>query len=273
MNKNVVFGIGGLVVGTGIGFVVGKITYKKKLDKAERDIEILLKEINRPEKDSEVGDEDTNKEEEKPEAAGEVSAAVNEEGQRKLYSGERSESKKEVDYEAFYAKGYKASYKVDPAEMEHPEDDEQDEPIDGPEDVKGGDPGFWETEEERAFLLEEELKASGELIDETNENYYAGLEMTNEMNSGKKPRLISAESYWDEYPHHAKANLEYYTESDILVDLETEEEIDDEELMVGNCLDKYDYRNDDMCTIIYVRNFSFGIDYCISKVFGAWEPV
>ena len=93
------------------------------------------------------------------------------------------------------------------------------------------------------------------------------------MNSGKKPRLITADSYFDDYPHHNKVVLEYYTDSDILVDTETEEELPDEDLIVGDCLDKYGFRDNDEEFIVYVRNFNFGIDYQISKVFGSWDPV
>ena len=128
MNKSVVFGIGGVAVGTGIGFVIGKITYKKKLDKAERDIEILLKEINRPEKDSEVGDGEDTSEEESSEGAIEAGSEVKEDGRQLYFRNDLVPDEKEIEYETFYREGYKMACKigVDPAEAEHPVEESDD---------------------------------------------------------------------------------------------------------------------------------------------------
>ena len=272
--KNIIFGFGGFMLGAGAGFAAGKFTYKKKLAKAESDIEVLLKEINYPDKDSEVSDEE---EEDDEQLTDSVKAEVKE-TVRPSYDSE-SKDTAAIDYNTFYSDKGNYIHKnrvgsgVDPAERESPEDDlsEEEDNEDWSSDTRPDD--IWESEEEREYRLRQELIDSGVLIDEEHRNYEDGLEMTREMNSGKKPKLITEDSYYDEYPHHQKKILEYYTESDILVDIETEEEIDDEAGVVGNCLDKYDYRNNDMETIIYVRNFSYGIDYQISKIFKRWIPV
>ena len=286
MNKNIIFAIGGAVVGGAVGFLAGKLTYKKKLDKAEMDINTLLKEINRPEEDSEVNDEDgTEEQEEDTETGKKTEAQVKEQPPKVKYSKESGADK--VDYDSFYSdrssgRGYKSNYilkeeagdadqsGVDPAEREFPDDDSEiDEDEDWSVTDENGVP--WESDEEREYQARQEMIDEGLLITKENENYEAGLEMSREMNSGRAPKVISADSYWDEYPHHAKCELEYYTENDVLVEIETEQEIDDEYRCVGNCLDKFGYRDDDMQSIIYVRNFSMGIDYEISKVFGSWE--
>lgn len=276
MKKNITFGIGGLIVGGAAGFLAGKLTYKKKLKMAEMDIETLLKEINRPEEDSEVSDEDDTKEEEATGAAGTDEESV------KAEKGPGSWEGSSVNYEDFYAgHGYRSNYilkpddsdadtrGIDPAERESPEDDEIDDYEDWDPDARPEfEPG---SPEEREYRLRQELIESGMLIDESNENYEAGLEMTREMNSGKKPKLITEDSFYDEYLHHKKCILEYYTDTDSLVDTDIDDELDDQHRYVGDCLDKYGFRDNDMESIIYVRNFSYGIDYQISKVFGGWK--
>lgn len=115
----------------------------------------------------------------------------------------------------------------------------------------------------------EDLVADGNLITDENRDYIEGEEMTAEMNSGKKPKLITCESWDNEYPQNDKIQLEYYTGENgtdgCLVDVEADEEIFDEDRVVGDCLDKYGFRTNDE-DVIYVRNFAFGADYEITKV-------
>lgn len=281
MNKNVIFGVGGMLAGTGVGFVLGKMTYKKKLDKAERDIEVLLKEINHPEEDSEVSDEEGTEEEED---SGSVEETETVSGRREE-SYQMTSDSEVVDYDSFYSgPGYKkrnyisnkeetgssdAVVGVDPAEREFPEEDDDYEDLSS--DARDDPLEPWEEEEVREQKLRQEMIESGLLITKDNENYEAGLEMTNEMNSGRAPKLISEESYSEEYLHHQKCILEYYAEDDILVDTETNEEIDDEMRCVGTCLDKYGFRYSDEM-VIYVRNFAYGIDYIVQKTFKPYNP-
>ena len=288
MKKNIIFAIGGAVIGGAIGFIAGKMTYKKKLDKAEMDIETLLKEINRPEEDSEVNDEDgTEEEETEPEDGG--NPVEKKSGQPSMSYGAREAGDSVVDYDSFYsAPGYKSNYiskreksvnggssvGVDPAERESPKEEaDEDEEYDDYEDWSSEarpefEPG---SKEDIEYRTRQELLASGMMIDKSNEDYEAGLEIDREMNSGKKPRLITEESYYDEYLHHSKCILEYYTDNDVLVDTDVDQELDDPRRYVGDCLDKFHFRTNDEEFIIYVRNFAYGIDYEISKVFGAWE--
>lgn len=133
-------------------------------------------------------------------------------------------------------------------------------------------PSEYDSPEEREMAAREELLASGALISEENANEIAGSEMSKELSSGKKPKIISEESYFEEYRHFDKAELEYYTEDDVLIDPESEEEVDDLARVVGDCLDKYGFRENPEEERIFVRNFGFGTDYEITKIFAQFYP-
>lgn len=274
MKKSIIFGFGGLLIGGAGGFIAGRITYKKKLDKAERDIEVLLKEINRPEEESEVSDEDGTEEEESSEGAAQDEESKEQPSSNGYGSVDAGDS---VDYDTFYTgKGYKHIKAVagctDLAEYESPQEFDPEDPDDPNYDFDK-DNSFWETDEEREYRIRQELIESGIISDPDASLDNDEDAVDREINSGKKPKLISEDSYWDEYPEFEKRSLEYYTDSDTLVDTESEEEIFDETMTVGDALDKYGYRDNDMESIIYVRNFAFGTDYQISKVFGGWDPM
>lgn len=158
-----------------------------------------------------------------------------------------------TDYAALYS---------DPAELESPK--EEDLPDPNSYSV-GSDRELAEADKRDAMI------ASGELVTDENRDYIAGEEASYEMRVGQKPKLITSDSYYNDYLHFDKVCLDYYTENDVLVDTEANEEIQDEMRVVGTCLDKYDFRHNDDESIIYVRNMSFGTDYEISKVYGMWD--
>lgn len=80
----------------------------------------------------------------------------------------------------------------------------------------------------------------------------------------RPPKLISYDdidglsSIWD------IQTLFYYPERDTITD-ENDEEIIDSCNIVGNCLDKYDFRNSDERTI-YIQNFELNTVYEITKI-------
>ena len=152
--------------------------------------------------------------------------------------------------------GEKSVEFVDPAERVWPsEDDEEDEELDGYS--ADYEDEYLDNLRDEKGVLSDELEQEAQLIHETNE-----------LNSGRKPKLISAESYDNEYNHFDKIELEYYTVDDILVDVRGEEEIHDPERIVGDCMDRFGFRENDNERVIFVRNFNHGADYEISKVFG-----
>ena len=178
---------------------------------------------------------------------------VDENQAEKLYSA-RDLGDSAIAYRSFYSGGETVSDTsgVDPAETVGPTEDDTE--------------FFDEVDEEIAER--EELIEDGGLVTEENASDIWCEETTKEMNSGKKPKLITSESFDDGYPHFDKVELEYYTVDDVLVDISAEEEIADPERIVGDCLDKYGFRTNDEERVIFVRNFNHGTDYEISKVFG-----
>ena len=164
---------------------------------------------------------------------------------QKLYSGE-DESHEVRDYTKFHSTG------VDPAEMESPSERDGDEYMD---------------EDEEALREREEDVATGNLVTEENENYIRGEEMTESLSyvPGRKPKIISAESFENEMRHFDKQQLYYYVGDETLA-TEEEEIIRNVDQVVGDALDKYGFRENDE-SIIYVRNLDFSTDYEIEKVY------
>ena len=84
----------------------------------------------------------------------------------------------------------------------------------------------------------------------------------------KDPKLISEDKY-DEDDSFEKEMLYYYQDDDVLTD-EEEHEIQNEMEIVGDTMDKYDFRNNDE-QVIHVRNFEQKTDYEIVKLFAAYH--
>lgn len=93
---------------------------------------------------------------------------------------------------------------------------------------------------------------------------YEGAKANEEAHSGKKPRIVSRGEYDSpEFEHHDRATLYYYTEDDVLA-TEEDEVIEDPSTLIGDALDKFGFRNNGE-EVIYVRNYSFQIDYEVEK--------
>lgn len=87
-----------------------------------------------------------------------------------------------------------------------------------------------------------------------------------EDESMKDPKLISEDKF-DEDDDYEKETLYYYNEDDVLTD-ESEQEIDNELYLLGDAMDKFDFRNSEE-RVIHVRNFELQTDYEVIKV---WAP-
>lgn len=105
------------------------------------------------------------------------------------------------------------------------------------------------------------------------ENYLRGLRESEnrDLHRHDGPKIIKAENYGEDGTL-TTSTLLYYQDDDTLVDEETNEEIFDQNLTVGNALDKYGFRGNTE-KIIYVRNYFLGYDYCIKKVFDSFVPI
>lgn len=89
-----------------------------------------------------------------------------------------------------------------------------------------------------------------------------------QKNKRRRPRIISSEKYSNLPGNVETSVMYYYTNDDTLTD-ENEEIIDDPETLVGDCLTKYGFADNDE-TIIFVMNYDLSTCYEIQKVNDSW---
>lgn len=139
-----------------------------------------------------------------------------------------------IDYTKFYK---------ETSEMDHPRDD------DNYHEVEVNDPEY-------------------------EENYYGGLEQTEDMENSRGAKFIEAVDFGIE-PGMNTMTLLYYQENDILTieeggSEEVLKDFDEIESMIGDALTERGFKDNDEPEI-YIRNQGRNCDYEIVKVFGAYE--
>ena len=105
---------------------------------------------------------------------------------------------------------------------------------------------------------------------EEDKDYYEGAARSEEITKNSKPKIIKKDSF-DDYPHHDKQTLFYYTEDDTLA-TEEDQIVDDIESLVGDALTKYGFK-DNTDDFVYVRNCGIGTDFVIEKVYGSFSKM
>ena len=107
-----------------------------------------------------------------------------------------------------------------------------------------------------------------EVLSDEEQRFIEGLEKSNEHEVTRKerPKLIRRDEYGNDGTLR-QASLLYYTGNDVLVDEEDKSEVLDQVKCVGDCLDKFNFKNNDQETIC-VRNRELGIDFEITKIVG-----
>lgn len=222
--------LGGLAVGAAVGFVSCKIYLEKKYsDRAEEQINEMEQYYKKVDEYARVSsDDDQNDEEEQ--SKGRESGPMTREERRAAKDQmfrNREKNASPTDYTKYYNVG-----DADPAEMEHPEDDQNDE-------------------DESEIVTPEEIA-----FDEHRKN----------MN--KPPRIISAETYSNLPPHIDQECLLFYAYDEMLCD-ENEEPILIPEQLVGDALTKYGFVDNDEI-VIYVMNYALDTCYEIRKLEQSW---
>lgn len=230
---------GGLIIGGVAGAASCWLLLKKKFDKK---LDEEIERLNEEEWNNNLSYFDQEFEFEDPELNNDPSE------EKDVGRNYHKISEDSVDYLEFYKKKneeLKGAIKLaDPADFEHPEED--DSYISDYGD--GVDP------------------ETVTVVNEENKNLVDGYEITKETaySKDKKPKIITGDSYYNEFHHFDKIALQYYFDDDILA-TEEDEEIDDVERILGDSLDKYGFRNNDE-SVIYVRNMAMGTDYEVFKV-------
>lgn len=212
MTKNIIFGLGGLIIGAIGGFVAGKVYYKETYEQQARDEITEMREYY----------EKKEKRLMTPEGVKELKAKLNEQyGVNNVHvAGSREAMER-----------FRVDDPIDPAESEYPEEEDED--------------------------LEDEEPDIGDV----NREY--------EKNKHKKPRIISAEEAGELPPGTESRTFFLYTYDNTITD-EDDEEIEQPELLLGDCLDKYDfYSNDEL--VMFVMNYELSTCYEISKIDAAWS--
>lgn len=222
----------GAASGSGITYILVKKKFEKKADDEIAEMReyydhhaLTYEELVKRGRIADDGRNEEKKEEDIPQS---YQSSAPKEG--KLVRDHRAKKAVPIDYTTFY----RPEDDTDPAEYEHPRDDDE------------------ETQKEY----------QGEVL--TKEHQQA---------KHREPRIIKHTDFGSE-PHYTTQTLLYYTEDDILTlgEDQSEEEVadfDEIESMIGDALTKYGFVDNDE-DHIYVRNDQRCCDYEIVKVFGSF---
>lgn len=236
MLKEVLLFGGGLAVGAIAGFLGAKFYYKEKM---ETEISEEIKEVTRvySEKMKEKGATEGDK------------------------VGESSTEKKDEDEN----KGPKS----DPEPQNHPEDT----PGGKNQKVSYTSYSAMGVDTPSDMIVKPKKTINEEFEEDERENFLKGLEASerHERERRQKPKIIKYEDFGED-PAYDMVPLVYYVNEEVLVNDDDGTEIDDWDMSVGDCLDKYGFRHNNE-QIIYVRNFFKGIDYSITKRFDDYIPL
>lgn len=85
----------------------------------------------------------------------------------------------------------------------------------------------------------------------------------------RDPKIISVEDAGNLMPDITSTCLYYYVDEDIIVD-EDGNVVEDYERLLGKCLDKYGFKNDDE-SLIFVMNSEINTCFEIQKVYGEFD--
>lgn len=117
-----------------------------------------------------------------------------------------------------------------------------------------------------------DIEEEGEEEDQNDEYENSESERWNEehsRNRGRAPRIISYEEAGNLAAYISSETLYYYAYSDSVV-TEENEEIDEPGLLLGDCLEKFDFIHSDE-RIIFVMNYDTDTCYEVQKIMAEWE--
>lgn len=240
--KNILLFVGGLAIGAAGGILGTKKYFEGKYQKRYEEDHAQLEEYyHKKDEYSRVPHEDPDdQDDEEKQVEGDSKPGG------RMSPSERAEIKKKLmknwegttNYAGMYREknGYTDRGLV---EAQHPLD--QGEP--GEEDPDDQDDEEIESPEEQAF----------------NEH---------QRNKDRPPKLISDEAF-SELPASIETGVLYYYAYDEMLCEENEEPVEEPERLVGDCLDKYGFRDNEE-RVIFVMNYALDTAYEIQKVDASW---
>lgn len=242
--KNALFGLGGIVIGAVGGFFGSKLYLQKKFqEQYDKDIAEMeayygrtdeYKRENKKEVAVKDGDSDGSESRED----GPLSSDKRREIKEKLVNNYNKTTNYAAQYQKYNsehvtAKDPELAAQIAEAESQHPmDDDEEDEIIYGSTDA-------------------------------------ARMNEEHHYNVGKPPKIISAEQAGQLPAPYETKTLYYYNIDDVLVEEDADHPVEDPQLLIGDALDKYDFRNSEE-GMIFVQNFDLDTVYEIQKVWASW---
>lgn len=237
-NRDIIIFASGLIVGAGSGILATMNYFKKKYsDIADQQIAEMEEYYGRSDnyirRDTRVIEDEAdevnpvNEDGEPDRAKGILDQDARDEIKKKLLDNYARSSEMATNY----AQISKELFEQKRAELEHPEDDEE-EPI-------------TETPEEIA-------------------------DYEHKQNFNKPPRIISLEEY-NSLPGNIDTQTLYYYMYDSVLTDDDENEIPDPETLIGDSLVKYGFDEDDDEMLIFVMNYQLDTAYEIQKVKGAFS--
>lgn len=118
-------------------------------------------------------------------------------------------------------------------------------------------------------LTEEEYEALENALEDTSEEAVArAAHEDHQANKDRPPKIISEDALGELPGYIDQKTLFFYRLDDTVTD-EEDEIVDDPEYLLGDCLDKYNFRESDEKTI-FVRNFALDTVYEVQKVEAAF---
>lgn len=119
---------------------------------------------------------------------------------------------------------------------------------------------MYKKKSESENITEEEYEPDKTPEEEANEDH--------QQCRNQKPRIISFEKIGEVPGYYEKESLYYYVYDQTLT-TDEDELIEEEELLLGDCLDKYGFRDNDE-EIIFVQNFATSKIYEVQKIQSAY---
>lgn len=117
--------------------------------------------------------------------------------------------------------------------------------------------------------------ASDTPFDEVDNNHDLGIQESIEndeyhkKNKGKKPKIISKDDLDSVPSHFETSEWVFWAGDDVVTDDDGSNVIEDPERFVGDCLDKYDFRNNDE-EELYILSYEYDTLFVITKYFKSY---